>query len=277
MKTIHYKLVIIFFFLLASMPDISFGMTAEELKELIDRHEELTIIDIRNRSVYTAGHIPGAINIPLRIIDKKQLPPIGRVIVCGDGINTGETLEAVELLNGKRGIDAEKLDGGITAWEALNFLNTRRGGFTKRKTNYISYQQFKDVVKENPDLVIIDMRKKNEDVGASAPQEANTSGDSTVTGLNLTNITDKFPGVQTLNLNRNRKSGGNGKEISLAGVLGNGKSAHHKKLYVLIDNGNGDAEDVAYRLKAAGIKRVSILIGGELTLRVDGKAGKGKK
>ncbi len=277
MKTIHYKLAIIIFFVLASIPDISSGMTAEELKDLIDLQEELTIIDIRNRYAYTECHIPGAINIPAGIIDKKHLPPVGRVIVCGDGINKGETLEAVNALNAKVGIDAEELDGGIAAWEALNFLNTRRGGFTKRKTNYILYQQFKDVVKENPDLVILDMRKKGEDVSASTPRKANASGDSTVTGLNLTNIMDKFPGVQTLKLKRNRKSGGRDKEISLAAVLGNGKSAHHKKLYVLIDNGNGDAEEVAFRLKAAGIKRVSILIGGEFTLRVDGKAGKGKK
>ena len=259
MKTIHYKLVIVLCFILALVPGISSGMTVEELKASIDRQEELTIIDIRNRYAYTECHIPGAINIPVRIIDKKHLPPVGRVIVCGDGINTGETLEAVNALNAKAGIYAEKLDGGIAAWEALNYLNTRRSGFTKRETSYISYKQFKDVVKENPDVVIFDMREKTDD------------------NVNLTNLMDKFPGVQNVKLKRNRKSGGRDKEISLAEVLGNSKGAHHKKLYVLIDNGNGDAEDVAYRLKAAGIKRVSILIGGELTLRVDGKAGKGKK
>ncbi len=286
MKTTYYKLVIIIFFVLISIPEIVIGMTAEELKGLINQHEELTIIDIRNRYAYAECHICGAINIPAGIIDKKHLPPIGRVIVCGDGIDTGKTVEAVNALNAKVGIDAEKLDGGIAAWEALNYLNTRRGGFTKRKTNYISYQQFKDVVQKNPDLVIIDIREKSENIGVSALQGSNTSGDSTVSGLNLTNIIDKFPGVQTLKLKRklktgklrsNLKPGGKDKEISLEGVMGNGKNAHHKKLYVLIDNGNGDAEEVAYRLKAAGIKRVSVLVGGELTLRVDGKAGKGKK
>ena len=44
-------------------------------------------------------------------------------------------------------------------------------------------------------------------------------------------------------------------------------------LYVLVDNGDGQAEKVVRRLHAAGVKRVAILTGGEQTLSRQGQAG----
>jgi hypothetical protein len=41
----------------------------------------------------------------------------------------------------------------------------------------------------------------------------------------------------------------------------------------MIDDGNGEAEKMAYRLFAAGIKRVAVLTGGEQTLSREGIPG----
>lgn len=253
-----YKFTISIFFILISLPGTSFGISVEQLREIKENQEKVTIIDIRNSHVYRECHIPGAINIPASLIGRKSLPAIGRVVVCGDGIDNEVTLKAVVSLNSKSGIEAERLDGGMQAWETFNFPDTRSGGFKRQMIHYLSYQQLEKVVKKNQDLIILDMRKK-------ADNESE-----------LSNLNAKFPGVRTLKLGRNKKSRDKGEKISLAGI-GGGKSVHHNRYYVLIDDGSGEAEGVAYRLKAAGIKRMSILAGGEIILSADGKSGVGKK
>src|SRR4030043_401175 len=82
--------------------------------------EQVTIIDIRALELYREGHIPGAINMPATIISKKKLPPLGTVVVYGDGIRTDLTNGAAEALNAMSGIEAVMLDGGFSAWESLN-------------------------------------------------------------------------------------------------------------------------------------------------------------
>ena len=46
----------------------------------------------------------------------------------------------------------------------------------------------------------------------------------------------------------------------------------HHNLYVLIDNCDGESEKVARRLIAAGVKRVAILTGGELSVQQKGQS-----
>ena len=62
------------------------AVTPEKLKEMLDQGEKVTIIDVRHTALYAAGHIPGAINIPSSIIAMKRFPPLGDVVVYGDGI-----------------------------------------------------------------------------------------------------------------------------------------------------------------------------------------------
>ena len=84
-------------------------MTVISLKNLLDQGASPTIVDIRSGSDYTQGHIPNAINIPAKIIPRKPLPPLGPVIVYGDGIQKGITMKALDALNAKAGIQAEML------------------------------------------------------------------------------------------------------------------------------------------------------------------------
>jgi 3-mercaptopyruvate sulfurtransferase SseA len=50
------------------------------------------------------------------------------------------------------------------------------------------------------------------------------------------------------------------------------KGTRPGRLFVLIDDGDGTAEEAAHRLKAAGIRRVVILAGGEEALRTEGRS-----
>jgi len=91
-------------------------MSPMQVIQLINR-QNAAIIDIRNKEVFTAGHIIGAISMPVPELAKKisqlqkfQDRPI--IIVCANGV---ESLPATRLL-AKQGIRSSLLAGGIQAW-----------------------------------------------------------------------------------------------------------------------------------------------------------------
>lgn len=234
-----------------TVPETSSAISPQQLQEMLDRGDEVTIIDIRSTVLYTEGHIPGAISIPSALITGKRLPPIGAVVVYGDGIRTDLTLEAVNSLNTRTGIQADMLEGGFAAWEAIELQTTHNSGFREERLPYLSYDEFEKVVAGNPDIVLVDLRSPSN---------------------NLTDLSEAFPGLNTIRLNRKLQS--TGKEWDISGVTRTGgKDTHYRSLFVLIDDGDGEAGKVAHRLKAAGIKRMAILTGGEQILRRGGRPG----
>ncbi|MDX2441834.1 MAG: hypothetical protein QNK40_14965, partial [Desulfobacterales bacterium] len=50
-----------------------------------------------------------------------------------------------------------------------------------------------------------------------------------------------------------------------------------ERLYILIDDGNGESEKMAQRLMANGVGRLAIMTGGELILKRKGRSGKMEK
>ena len=67
-------------------------ITIQELKELMDKGEEITVIDTQPKNVYDKGHIKGAVSIPwksqLALEDVWSLPsgiPIVTYCACGEG------------------------------------------------------------------------------------------------------------------------------------------------------------------------------------------------
>ncbi|WP_405743763.1 rhodanese-like domain-containing protein [Streptomyces sp. NBC_01525] len=84
------------------------------------RLSELTVVDVRTPGEYAAGHLPGALNIPLDHLGR-ALPGIrdaaGRrdlLVVCASGARSAR---ACALL-AEQGVPAATLDGGTTAWAA---------------------------------------------------------------------------------------------------------------------------------------------------------------
>ena len=236
---------------LLTVPETSSAISPQQLQEMLDRGDEVTIIDIRSTVLYTEGHIPGAISIPSALITGKRLPPIGAVVVYGDGIRTDLTLEAVNSLNTRTGIQADMLEGGFAAWEAIELQTTHNSGFREERLPYLSYDEFEKVAAGNPDIVLVDLRSPSN---------------------NLTDLSEAFPGLDSIRLHRNLRSAGKEWDISTVTLTGR-KDTHYRRLYVLIDDGNGEAGKVAHRLKAAGIKRMAILTGGEQILRRGGRPG----
>ena len=269
MKNIRNFLFVSGLFLLPVLPALCFGMTADVLKKTLDQGARVTIIDVRNNRDYSSGHVPNAINIPARIIGMKRLPSLGRVIVYGDGIDKEQTLEAVRALNDKPGIEAEALEGGFPAWNARDFSKTGDVGITREKFQYIAYKKLKATPVNNPDVILVDLRSMDEEEKEKkvAPRTLPHSDDE------LSNISEHFPGLRIITPDRRHGLPGRKAANASISALAVIKEKAHDGVFVLIDRGDGKAEQVARRLHAAGIRNVAILVGGEQVLQRYGRPG----
>lgn len=83
------------------------------------RSAEVTILDVRPREEYRAGHIPGALSVPLSEL-KKRLTEFSKdreIVAYCRGPYCVMAIEAVELLR-KRGFRASRMEQGIADWRA---------------------------------------------------------------------------------------------------------------------------------------------------------------
>lgn len=104
--------------------DISFSkdISPEELVEMLNKKENLQIVDIRSNIAYKVGHISKSINIPdeefERMIDKSNPFPNETtvVVVCPNG----ELSKLYSAYLRKNNIKSYSLAGGIFEWKRLN-------------------------------------------------------------------------------------------------------------------------------------------------------------
>lgn len=97
------------------------AMEAVGTDELLRRVRagEVTVIDVRPREEYVAGHIPGAISLPLADL-KKRLGDLtkGRDIVAYcRGPYCVMALDAVDILR-RKGFRAHRMEHGVLEWRA---------------------------------------------------------------------------------------------------------------------------------------------------------------
>jgi rhodanese-related sulfurtransferase len=87
---------------LTSIPSDYFAITSvEQLKSLIT-DQQAVIVDVRESAEYQAGHIPNAINIPLRTISRNlnKIPKDRPVILyCSTGYRSSMGVMTLHLLN----------------------------------------------------------------------------------------------------------------------------------------------------------------------------------
>ena len=86
--------------------------------ELID-NPDLTIVDVRQPDEYEGGHIPGAINIPLRELAQSLdlLPDLDApiVVVCGSAFRSPIGMTSLQILGYT---NVRNMSGGMKGWEA---------------------------------------------------------------------------------------------------------------------------------------------------------------
>lgn len=81
--------------------------------------EGLTILDVREPDEWAAGHIDGAVHIPLmdlpaRVGELTELEPVQTLVVCKVG---GRSAQATAYL-AQQGLEAVNLAGGMLDWHA---------------------------------------------------------------------------------------------------------------------------------------------------------------
>ena len=90
-----------------------------EVKQRLDRGDNFLLVDVREPREYDAGHLSGALNIPVADLSRRraEIPlefPV--VFVCRSG---KRSRAACELAAGAGIEDPASLEGGMLAWAAL--------------------------------------------------------------------------------------------------------------------------------------------------------------
>jgi rhodanese-related sulfurtransferase/biotin operon repressor len=88
-------------------------------RELLERARKslVTVLDVRPPEEFAAGHLPGAVNIPIHELEKRlgELPKRKEVVAYCRGPYCLMSYEAVELLR-KKGLKARRLQAGLPEW-----------------------------------------------------------------------------------------------------------------------------------------------------------------
>lgn len=102
-------------------------LTVKDSLEPVPRHELLarvraglvTVLDVRPPEEYAAGHVPGAVNIPLAELEQRleELDKDQEIVAYCRGPHCVLAFDAVARLRGK-GLKARRLEDGYPEWKA---------------------------------------------------------------------------------------------------------------------------------------------------------------
>jgi rhodanese-related sulfurtransferase len=88
-------------------------------RELLERARKglVTVLDVRPPEEFAAGHVPGAVNIPVHELEKRlgELPKRREVVAYCRGPYCLMSYDAVVLLR-KKGLKARRLEDGLPEW-----------------------------------------------------------------------------------------------------------------------------------------------------------------
>lgn len=88
-------------------------------RELLARARKglVTVLDVRPPEEFAAGHLPGAVNIPIPELEKRlgELPKRKEVVAYCRGPYCLMSYDAVQLLR-KKGLKARRLEAGLPEW-----------------------------------------------------------------------------------------------------------------------------------------------------------------
>ncbi|MFZ5480835.1 MAG: rhodanese-like domain-containing protein [Myxococcota bacterium] len=90
-----------------------------ELRARLAAGEQVMVLDVRSPEEFAAGHIDGAVNVPLAAIeaDPRRIP-LDRPIVTACGKGGGRSAGAAALLAAAGAGDVGFLEGGTLGWLA---------------------------------------------------------------------------------------------------------------------------------------------------------------
>ncbi len=235
-------------------------ITPGELWEKIGDGERVRLIDVRSPAEFGEAHIPGALNIPASLVPEKRLPRLGEVVLYDDGLGRVWAEDVVGAVSAAAGMEARVLEGGFAAWEAAGLSSTRSGGFRSESIPKITYRRVEKAAGRA--AVLVDLRKGAEiEVGGAVALSAERD-----------DLTEVFPDIPVIRGIPDRMRGA-ADEGTEAAPLSGREAPDRERLFILVDDGDGTAEEEARRLRARGFARVVVLAGGDEIVRHRGRPG----
>jgi rhodanese-related sulfurtransferase len=94
-------------------------LTKEELVKRLRRRDDLLVLDVRPREEYAAGHVPGAVSIPVAELKRrlKELPKNKEIVAYCRGSFCAFAPEAARYLD-RKGFRTRVLEQGLPDWQA---------------------------------------------------------------------------------------------------------------------------------------------------------------
>ncbi|HHH43490.1 MAG TPA: metalloregulator ArsR/SmtB family transcription factor [Gammaproteobacteria bacterium] len=89
----------------------------------------VTVLDVRPAEEYAAGHVPGAVNVPLSELEQhlQQLPKKQSVVAYCRGPHCVLAFDAVARLR-ERGYTAQRLEDGFPEWKSAGYPVEEKAG-----------------------------------------------------------------------------------------------------------------------------------------------------
>ncbi|MCL5256784.1 MAG: rhodanese-like domain-containing protein [Chloroflexi bacterium] len=94
-----------------------------EVKQRLDRGEDFVLVDVRPEDEYKAGHIPGAVSLPLELIAQRyqELPKSKLIIVYCESADCDSSATAADNLLSLGFSNLEDMKDGIQGWQAAGY------------------------------------------------------------------------------------------------------------------------------------------------------------
>lgn len=98
------------------------GLEPVEAEDLLDRARagEVVVLDVRPADEYRAGHVPGALSVPIDELEERlaELPSDREIVAYCRGPYCLFSIEALETLR-ERGLMARRMEAGLAEWRGL--------------------------------------------------------------------------------------------------------------------------------------------------------------
>ena len=100
-------------------------VTRQELARRLQDDDSLGVLDVRPTAEHQAGHLPGAVSIPIGELRRRlaELPRDREIVAYCRGPYCAFAHEAVELLR-EEGFAARRLEDGLPEWQAAGLAVT---------------------------------------------------------------------------------------------------------------------------------------------------------